>query len=239
MLLSSVGRWVKQGGIAALLFGLVLVAPGCGDAPPGVPGPQIQETTGLWRTSLEGYGMTGRTTIDLSGSGTSGHKYVEAVGTIDPKAWIAGTTYWSVNSGGSFVASAGPASCDRHLPDGQGQSKTCTYSFSFQGQINCSYGYTVEASTSHEFWWISNAFAINSTDRQTCGPSQNAGSNGGTGWNCWSEFGYIEISYNGGATWSRIWEGYITYCEGTPPPPGGGGGGDPELRAAPSRRIVH
>jgi len=85
MLLSSVGRWVKQGGIAALLFGLVLVAPGCGDAPPGVPGPQIQETTGLWRTSLEGYGMTGRTTIDLSGSGTSGHKYVEAVGTYRPE----------------------------------------------------------------------------------------------------------------------------------------------------------
>lgn len=48
-----------------------------------------------------------------------------------------------------------------------------------------------------------------------CGEPGTAGSTGGDagGFNCHTEYIYIEISYDGGITWEGWWEGYATICD--------------------------
>ena len=45
-----------------------------------------------------------------------------------------------------------------------------------------------------------------------CGGGCGGGSGGGSG-GCSTQWGEIDISYDGGATWSVFWEGYYTVCE--------------------------
>jgi len=42
--------------------------------------------------------------------------------------------------------------------------------------------------------------------------SQGSGGGGGNTTTCWDEYIYVEISYDGGATWDTIWEGWAEVC---------------------------
>lgn len=46
-----------------------------------------------------------------------------------------------------------------------------------------------------------------------CSGSGGGGEGGGHGLSCRSEYVYLEVSYDHGATWIVIWEGYATVCE--------------------------
>jgi hypothetical protein len=48
-----------------------------------------------------------------------------------------------------------------------------------------------------------------------CGPGEGGGGGGGGagGPTCWWDYGLIEISYDGGVTWSTYWEGWYLACD--------------------------
>jgi len=45
------------------------------------------------------------------------------------------------------------------------------------------------------------------------GGGDTGGGSGGGGGNCTEHWGVIEVSYDGGATWETLWEGWYTECE--------------------------
>jgi len=45
------------------------------------------------------------------------------------------------------------------------------------------------------------------------GGGDSGGGNGGVQYSCHSEYGSIEVSYDGGLTWDDVWSGYYDVCE--------------------------
>ncbi len=87
-------------------------------------------------------------------------------------------------------------------------------------------GMTVSISVVHRAWWPGMgwlgedaAVSNDSNSSDACPPPPGCGGDGGGGGSgggsgdCTTQWGEIDISYDGGASWSVLWEGYYTVCE--------------------------
>jgi len=103
--------------------------------------------------------------------------------------------------------------------------------------INCTVPTTLGATAKHSawLWWRGTTTAI-SVGSAACGPTKTAcapgtsftnvsydpyaspesgcedGGSDGTAAGCHEEYVYVDMSYDDGATWTTVWEGYATVC---------------------------